>query len=131
MTLKNTSWFDQAICRGHTNLFFEPFRETQREKRDREARARVVCGQCPVQQQCRQYARENEEHGIWGGETDYERYVAGYFNDPVMRRRMADRERRKRPDVHEKYVQYKRDKRKRDKKKAAASQDQPAKSARS
>ncbi len=44
---------------------------------------------------------------------------------------MADRERRKRPDVHEKYVQYKRDKRKRDKEKAAVSQGQPVESARS
>ncbi|MEV7416987.1 WhiB family transcriptional regulator [Streptomyces sp. NPDC089919] len=38
----------------------------------------AACGDCPVRFECRQWARENGEFGIWGGETDDEREAAGF-----------------------------------------------------
>lgn len=36
--------------------------------------ARAVCGPCPLQDGCRQWAQENREWGIWGGESQQDRY---------------------------------------------------------
>lgn len=36
--------------------------------------AKSVCAQCPVRQECLEYALENDERfGIWGGLSEYER----------------------------------------------------------
>ncbi|MGP4003999.1 WhiB family transcriptional regulator [Streptomyces sp. 8N706] len=36
--------------------------------------AKVVCGRCPVMEQCLQWALENNEHsGVWGGLSEDER----------------------------------------------------------
>jgi WhiB family redox-sensing transcriptional regulator len=36
--------------------------------------AKAVCGRCPVQAECLQYALDrNERHGIWGGRSERER----------------------------------------------------------
>lgn len=115
MTQKNTSWLAEAICGGHTDLFFDGPRETAKQKRDREARARVICGQCPVKEDCKQHGRDNEEHGIWGGETEHERFLAGYLNDPVLKRRMADRRRWQDPVRRDRMNEQKRGYRQRDK----------------
>lgn len=38
--------------------------------------AKKLCGECPVQTMCAQYALDNrEEHGIWGGLTQGARRV--------------------------------------------------------
>ena len=31
--------------------------------------ARAICDICPVADICRQYAIDNEQHGVWGGTT--------------------------------------------------------------
>lgn len=36
----------------------------------------TLCGGCPVMSACRQWARENREVGIWGGETEAQRHAA-------------------------------------------------------
>lgn len=38
------------------------------------AYTRRFCNGCPVQADCRDYARGNDIHGIWGGETRAERH---------------------------------------------------------
>jgi hypothetical protein len=54
--------------------------------------------------ECRQYARENDELGIWGGETEDQRYRLGYLNDPFMRRKYRDRDKRKRNREKERHL---------------------------
>ena len=49
-------------------------------------RAKLVCGECPVQRDCLDYALEtNQDSGIWGGTSEEERRS--------LRRRLASRER--------------------------------------
>jgi WhiB family redox-sensing transcriptional regulator len=70
------TWRARAACRGpETALFFPPSNAERREERDRrEARAKSICGQCPVQPECLDHAVEfGEAHGIWGGLNEHER----------------------------------------------------------
>lgn len=69
-------WHLDAACRGpYQAIFFPPARsESRREKRARERRAKEICVQCPVIDECREYSFEiKEQHGIWGGLTEKER----------------------------------------------------------
>ncbi len=71
-------WMGQAACKGRTSLFFGLAGERPERRIRREARARKVCGTCPVQWPCRTNARVNRENGFWGGESEEERAAAGY-----------------------------------------------------
>ncbi|MCH2632295.1 MAG: WhiB family transcriptional regulator [Acidimicrobiales bacterium] len=74
--LPDDSWEHKAACRGpQSTVFFPPPRfERKDEKLTREARAKAICGQCPVQQDCLSYAIDiREPHGIWGGANEAER----------------------------------------------------------
>lgn len=71
-------WFDQAICKGHTHLFFPHYNERPSARRKREQKAIEICNSCPVQQPCQQYARDNHEYGVWGAENEEQRFEAGY-----------------------------------------------------
>jgi WhiB family redox-sensing transcriptional regulator len=55
-------WREQAACRGaDTAIWFDD--------RHRHTAA-LICNQCPVQQQCHNYATSNkEQYGVWGGDT--------------------------------------------------------------
>jgi WhiB family redox-sensing transcriptional regulator len=72
-------WFDEAICKSQTELFFPVYNERPQARLKREAKALAICNQCPVSVQCRQYARKNLEYGIWGGETEEQRIALGYI----------------------------------------------------
>ena len=70
------TWRTRAACRGpETALFFPPSNAERREDRDvREARAKAICRQCPVQRECLDHAVQfGEAHGIWGGLNEHER----------------------------------------------------------
>jgi WhiB family redox-sensing transcriptional regulator len=70
------SWRTRAACRGpETALFFPPSNAERREDRDvREARAKAICGECPVRRECLDHAVQcGEAHGIWGGLNEHER----------------------------------------------------------
>lgn len=71
-------WRADANCKGRTFLFFAPKAERPQARARREAKAGRLCGACPVQQQCREFARVNHEYGYWGGESEEERHRAGY-----------------------------------------------------
>lgn len=71
-------WMDRAACRGLTHLFFPLTAERPQARERREALARSVCAECSVQKACRDFARENHEYGLWGGESEDERHEAGY-----------------------------------------------------
>jgi len=70
------TWHLKAQCRGPESvLFFPPNTAERREERDeREARAKLICAQCGVRQECLDFAlRVREPHGIWGGLNETER----------------------------------------------------------
>jgi WhiB family redox-sensing transcriptional regulator len=70
------SWQVKAACRGpQSAVFFPPSHaERKEEKSAREGRAKSICGQCHVREDCLDYAiRIREPHGIWGGLNEVER----------------------------------------------------------
>jgi len=68
-------WQIHAACRDvDGSLFFHPDNERGEARENRLAAAKRVCRQCPVREQCLQYAVESgERHGIWGGLAEDER----------------------------------------------------------
>jgi WhiB family redox-sensing transcriptional regulator len=69
-------WQWRAACGGQdANLFFPPGHlERADEKRERERKAKSICGICPVRIECLDYAvRIREPHGVWGGLNEIER----------------------------------------------------------
>ena len=90
------AWVDHAECSGLTEMFFGQLGEKPHIRKAREQSAIAVCKTCPVMYQCRQFARENRELGIWGGETEDERYYGGFLNDPEVSRRNKQRQKRAR-----------------------------------
>ena len=70
------TWHLKAACRGpESALFFPPSVAERREDREgREARAKQICYECHVREDCLEFAlRVREPHGIWGGLTESER----------------------------------------------------------
>ncbi|MFN0025901.1 MAG: WhiB family transcriptional regulator [Acidimicrobiales bacterium] len=68
----------ERCCGGQTALFFPPASERPQARLRREADAKAICAACPVQLECRTYARIHREHGVWGGENEDERIRAGF-----------------------------------------------------
>lgn len=87
-------WMLQASCKNKTKLFFPSGNETAAERRKLTYSAKAICRACPVVDECREYARSNNELGIWGGETEEERFLAGYLNNPAVNKRLARMRRR-------------------------------------
>lgn len=67
------SWRSFAVCAGRTALFFPKDTERPQQRERREAQAKSLCSSCSAIHDCRSYARENREYGIWGGETEKDR----------------------------------------------------------
>lgn len=70
------SWQAKAACRGpQAAVFFPPSHaERKDEKLARESRAKEICAECHVRDDCLGYAiRIREPHGIWGGLNELER----------------------------------------------------------
>lgn len=85
------SWCEQGACKNSSQLFFADFSERPTKKARREHAAKMICNTCPVILQCRAYARANPEYGVWGGETEDERFDQGF---PVPAGSRADQARR-------------------------------------
>lgn len=84
----NVSWLEKAACKGKTEFFFAYDGERSASRVKREEIALSICNTCDVVLQCRNYARTYGESGIWGGETDEQRYANGYvLRDPVVARK--------------------------------------------
>ncbi len=71
-------WVKKALCKGHSSLFYAYDGERPNSRIKREQKAKAICANCPVKIECRDYARSNSEFGIWGGENEEDRYLAGY-----------------------------------------------------
>lgn len=68
-------------CTRQPWLFHPPddgYSDQGTRSRQRELTAITLCRTCPVMEDCRKWAREQGEFGIWGGETDGERLAAGH-----------------------------------------------------
>jgi hypothetical protein len=90
MTQIDLSWHKDAACKGQRNLFFGPYNERTSAKIRREYEAKKICKDCPSLTQCRDYARSHVEFGIWGGETEEDRFRQGYpIGDPLIRRKVT------------------------------------------
>ncbi|MFM7686781.1 MAG: WhiB family transcriptional regulator [Actinomycetota bacterium] len=77
------TWKKDAICRDTDPDLFFPVGTTGFALVQID-RAKQVCGECPVNEDCLQYAIEtNQDSGIWGGTSEEERRQ--------IRRRMAGR----------------------------------------
>lgn len=72
------SWQDLAACKGRTRLFFAPKAERPQARARREAKAHELCEGCPVNEDCRAFARSHHEYGYWGGENEEDRHLAGF-----------------------------------------------------
>ncbi len=68
-------WQRLGACRGMDSaFFFHPEGERGPARASREAKAKEVCGRCPVVEQCRLHALSVQEpYGIWGGLSESER----------------------------------------------------------
>ena len=68
-------WQLQGSCRGlDSALFFHPEGERGPARANREIRAKQICLQCPVLEQCRRHALAvHEPYGVWGGLSESER----------------------------------------------------------
>jgi WhiB family transcriptional regulator, redox-sensing transcriptional regulator len=92
---RDLTWQLKAACRGlvhggGTDWFFPPDNPGGPKagkgvtgEKERVEKAKAVCAECPVMQECLKYAIENECHGIWGGTTDSERKKLG---EMILRR---------------------------------------------
>lgn len=73
-----SDWQLRAACRGpQSAMFFPPQSPERREdKRERESRAKAICGECRVRPDCLDFAVDiREQHGIWGGLSENERKI--------------------------------------------------------
>ena len=77
LTLANAdyTWRVDAICRDTDPELFFPVGTTGHALLQID-RAKQVCGECPVNIDCLDYALEtNQDSGIWGGTSEEERRV--------------------------------------------------------
>ena len=74
---QDQAWRDQAACKGQGDLFFPPPMTDPRlevGKWERFAKAKAICAECPVRDECLEWALDTElPHGIAGGLTENER----------------------------------------------------------
>ena len=73
----------QARCRGiNTEVFY--LEETQSWERKMNLQTiRKICFSCPIRKACLDTAMENNEHGTWGGISEWERAeMKSGRNDP-------------------------------------------------
>ncbi|MGV0384398.1 WhiB family transcriptional regulator [Corynebacterium sp. 22_2729] len=82
-------WQLHGACRGaDSSVFFHPDGERGRARAMREHRAKAICRECPVIEQCRNHALSvGEPYGIWGGLSESER-------DAILRPTSRNRGRR-------------------------------------
>lgn len=89
LVIEDREWIDFAVCCDQGHLFFEPWGERPSARLRRESQAKRLCASCPVQAPCLDAGRRNHESGVWGGETEEERALAGYAPRGNARRAVA------------------------------------------
>lgn len=75
------SWDEHARCEGMDQSIFFP------DRGESTAEARAICGDCPVEELCREYALlTGQSRGVWGGTSGRDRRII------LRQRREADKE---------------------------------------
>lgn len=69
-----SEWWDDAACAGLWDLFFGPDNEYRFHHEAREAKAKAICADCPVQSPCAESGAA-QRWGVWGGAGEAERTV--------------------------------------------------------
>ena len=65
---RRPGWFSAAACAGCDPELFYP------ERGEATTKAKAVCNECPVRQECLEFALSGRElFGIWGGKSERER----------------------------------------------------------
>lgn len=60
-------WMRKGACKGETEIFFP-------SRGDTPVPAKVLCGVCPVREECLEFALDNrEKFGVWGGMSERQR----------------------------------------------------------
>jgi WhiB family redox-sensing transcriptional regulator len=68
----DTDWMDNGLCRGQDpNIWFP----TPANDRSLQITARQTCRQCPVREECLEYALTHKAQGVWGGTDSIERHA--------------------------------------------------------
>lgn len=65
--------YETANCKGIPTEEFFP--DIEKFKPEDKVLFKRVCGACPVQQRCLEWALVHERYGVWGGMTPYERSI--------------------------------------------------------
>jgi WhiB family redox-sensing transcriptional regulator len=65
------AWHAEAACREHPGVTWFPERAPGADSSGRKAKA--VCRRCLVVDECRAWATEHDQRGIWGGITREQR----------------------------------------------------------
>ena len=60
------AWYENAVCKGYSSLFYPKDAERPQARDRREQKAKTLCAVCPVLNSCKDYARQNGEFGVWG-----------------------------------------------------------------
>jgi WhiB family redox-sensing transcriptional regulator len=86
----NWNWQLFAACRGmDVEIFYHPWGERNRSRKDRINRAKNICQHCPVISECARHALEaREPYGVWGGLSEDDR--ADILGRPRRRRSSGD-----------------------------------------
>jgi WhiB family redox-sensing transcriptional regulator len=79
-------WWELAACSSADPELFFPVSEVG-PARGQVARAKAVCADCGVRQQCLDYALTTRQlHGVWGGLTEEERQAQSAQRDRQLSR---------------------------------------------
>lgn len=66
---RRPDWQQSAACRGEPNAVF-----FQADSSHHDHPARAICDDCPVREQCRDFAMADPSlKGVWGGTTERDR----------------------------------------------------------
>jgi len=84
-------WQYRGSCLGmDSSVFFHPEGERGGSRRRRNERAKAICQDCPVLEECRDHALSTREpYGVWGGMSEeerrayYERQARRFTNEPA------------------------------------------------
>ncbi|MGY0056119.1 WhiB family transcriptional regulator [Streptomyces sp. LZ34] len=67
-------WWRHAACVDEDPELFFPVGVAGPAAQEQQARAKEVCGRCPVRDECLEYALSmGVTHGVWGGTGEEER----------------------------------------------------------
>lgn len=75
VSVASGDWWSRSACRAEDpELFFPAARSVTLFVQL--AKAKAICGRCPVSSECLRYAlATGQQHGVWGGKSEEERRV--------------------------------------------------------